>query len=69
MAWSQSDLDALSAAITSGLLRVRFADGRETTYQNVADMLALRKTMKAEIAAAASQVTGRLVTVGRICRR
>lgn len=70
MAWTQSDLDAVDAAIKAGVKRVTFADGRSTEYQTTADMLALRKQMKAELAAAASQVNPRRVTVARMrCRR
>jgi hypothetical protein len=69
MAYSQADLDALSAAITSGIKSVTFADGRRTEYQTLADMRALRDDMKAEIQAAARASTGPRVTIGRICRR
>lgn len=69
MAWTQSDLDALSAAIANGIQSVTYADGRRVQYQTVADMRLLRNDMKAEIAAAANQAAPRLrTTVGRICR-
>lgn len=42
MAISQSDLDALDAAIASGATSVSF-DGRSVTYQNTAQMLEARK--------------------------
>ncbi len=41
MAISQSDLDALDAAIASGALSVEF-DGRRITYQNTAQMITAR---------------------------
>ncbi|SFD83675.1 phage head-tail joining protein [Massilia yuzhufengensis] len=41
MAISQSDLDALDAAIASGALVVEF-DGRKLTYQNTAQLIAAR---------------------------
>lgn len=56
MAWSQTDLDKLDAAIARNVRRVTFADGRTVEYQNADQMLAVRKTMKAELTAAASQV-------------
>jgi len=56
MAWTQEDLDALSAAIVSGVKKVTYADGRSTEYQSVAEMRGVRNDMKAELAAAASQV-------------
>lgn len=68
MAWTQSDLDAVDAAIKNGVRRVTFADGRSTEYQTTGEMLTLRKTMKAELAASASQVNPRRVTVARLRR-
>lgn len=41
MAISQSDIDALDAAIVSGALSVEF-DGRRITYQNTAQLIAAR---------------------------
>lgn len=69
MAWTQTDLDALSAAITAGVKAVTYADGRKVEYQTVADMLALRRDMKAEVAAGAAKATPPLrTTIGRIVR-
>lgn len=68
MAYTQSDLDALSAAITSGIQEVQYADGRRVRYQSLADMRALRTDMKQEVAAARAG-QGLRVTVGRIVRR
>lgn len=69
MAWQQSDLDALDTAIASNVLSVRYADGRQTTYQNATDMLAVRTAMKNELAATAGRATPPLrTTVGRIIR-
>ena len=56
MAWTQSDFDALDTAIKSGVKKVRFADGRETEYHSLKEMLDLRSTIKAELLASASQV-------------
>lgn len=41
MAISQTDIDALDAAIVSGALSVEF-DGRKVTYQNTAQLIAAR---------------------------
>ncbi len=69
MAWQQSDLDVLEAAIASNILEVSFADGRKVRYQSAADMLAVRNAMKGELAANASRVTPlRRVTRVRVCR-
>lgn len=38
MAFAQSDIDALEAAIATGALKVRYADGREVTYRSLAEM-------------------------------
>lgn len=67
MAYTQSDLDALSAAIAAGIKSVTYADGRRVEYQSVADMRALRNDMKAEVAGSrrAAQVR---TTIGRIVR-
>ncbi|WCT73938.1 hypothetical protein PQ455_01510 [Sphingomonas naphthae] len=59
MAYNQADLDALSSAITGGIQEVTYADGRKIRYQSLADMRALRNDMKAEVAAAASQISPR----------
>lgn len=68
MAWTQTDLDTLDAAIVNGVRKVTFADGRSTEYQNVADMRLVRNDMKAELIAARGSTAPR-TTVGRICRR
>ena len=70
MAWTQTDLDALSAAITSGVKSVTYGDGRQVQYHTLDEMRRLRADMKAEIVASASRVTPRLrTTVGWISRR
>jgi hypothetical protein len=47
MAFQQSDLDNLDAAIASGVLETRFADGRTVRYQEVEQMIAARQTIVA----------------------
>lgn len=68
MAYTQSDLDALSTAIAAGIKSVTYADNRRVEYQSLADMRALRNDMKEEVAAArrTSQIR---TTIGRIVRR
>jgi len=48
MAWTQTDLDKISAAIASGAKRVRFQT-HEVEYQSVAEMLKARDLIAAEL--------------------
>lgn len=69
MAFQQSDLDKLDAAILSGVRAVTFADGRKTEFHSLNEMRALRSDVKAELSASASQTQPRRrTTVGRIRR-
>lgn len=70
MAFQQSDLDKLDAAIVSGIKKVTFADGRSTEYQSLEDIRRARADVKAELAAASSQVARRTrrIIVGRVGR-
>lgn len=54
MAYTQTDIDNLQKVIASGVLRVRFEDGRERTYQSLADMRSALREIKAEVAGAAN---------------
>ena len=54
MAWTQSDLDALKAAVGLGVLTVRYND-RTVTYQNLTEMRALLAEMNRQITAAPNQ--------------
>lgn len=47
MAWSQSDIDALKAAMAKGVKRVRYTSG-EVEYQSVDDMRKLLADMQRE---------------------
>lgn len=58
MAWSQSDLDKIDAAIASGVKSVTFADGRQKMYQNVDQMLAARRVIEAQLQVAAQALSG-----------
>lgn len=68
MAWTQTDLDALSAAITAGVKSVTFADNRRVEYHSLDEMRRLRADMKGELAAARSRVAVPRTTIGRIVR-
>jgi hypothetical protein len=49
MAYQQSDLTALEAAIALGAIKVRYADGREVTYRSLADMRSLANEMRRQL--------------------
>jgi hypothetical protein len=55
MAWSQSDIDALKAAIATGTRSVSYSD-RAVTYHSMDDMLKALQAMEAEVAG--TQATG-----------
>ncbi|KWV42120.1 MULTISPECIES: hypothetical protein [Rhizobium] len=48
MAWTQTDLDTINAAIATGAKRVRFQT-HEVEYQSLKDMLTARDLIKAEV--------------------
>ncbi|MBX5082155.1 hypothetical protein HJB56_05055 [Rhizobium lentis] len=48
MAWTQSDLDAINAAIAIGAKRVRFQT-HEVEYHSMTELLKARDLIKAEI--------------------
>jgi hypothetical protein len=52
MAFTQSDLDTLDAAIASGTTEVRYADGSGAKYRDLDDMLRTRAMIAASLAAA-----------------
>ena len=54
MAWTQTDLDVIDAAIASGTLSVRFSDGRMVTYQSLDAMLKARAVIWAALNNAAA---------------
>ena len=53
MAFTSNDLAAINAAIASGELTVR-VNGREVTYRSMADLMAARQTIMAELNAASN---------------
>jgi len=48
MAFTTNDITALKAAIATGALKVRFADGREVTYRSLSEMREILRLMTAE---------------------
>lgn len=54
MAFTQTDLDNVNAAIASGELRVRSSTGSEVLYRNIDDLLKARAAIEADLAAAAA---------------
>ena len=52
MAFTPQDLAAVDAAIASGELSVRAADGRTVTYRSMDELLKARALMVADMAAA-----------------
>ena len=61
--WTQADVDALKAAVGSGVLQVRY-DGppaRMVTYHSLAEMRALLATMVADVAASGGRASFRLI--------
>jgi hypothetical protein len=69
VAWTQADIDAISAALMRGEKSVTWQDGRRVDYHTLDEMRRLRSDMKAEVAASRSQVVPVLrTTVGRIRR-
>ena len=56
MAWTQTDLDRIDAAIAGGTpKKVAFADGRSVEYHDLNQMIAARREIKAELTALESQ--------------
>lgn len=70
MAFQQSDLDGLDAAIATGVRKVTFADGRSTEYQNLDQMLAARDLIAGEVAGPGNTAARRRrrVIIGRVGR-
>jgi hypothetical protein len=68
MAWTQGDLDALDAAMKGGIKKVTFEDGRSREFQDLSDLIELRKTIKNELLASSSQVPLRRTVIGRFGR-
>ncbi|MFZ2803916.1 MAG: hypothetical protein WA001_01710 [Patescibacteria group bacterium] len=50
MAFTETQIIALEAAIASGVLTVRYDTGRTVTYQSLDEMMKLLAMMRAEVA-------------------
>jgi hypothetical protein len=59
MALTSADLTAIETAIASGVLRVRFSDGREVQYQSLDDLLKAREFIKNDLTQAGGAVPTR----------
>lgn len=54
MAFTTQDLAAIDAAIASGELSIRSADGKTVTYRSMDELLKARAVMQADLAAASA---------------
>lgn len=52
MALTAADIDVLDRAIASGVLEVRFADGRTVKYRSLDDLLRAKSLAAGEVGAA-----------------
>ncbi len=50
--FTQSDIDTMKAAIATGAMRVRYADGREVQYRTLVEMRETLRMMTDEVGAA-----------------
>lgn len=64
MAYTQTDLVNIRAAIASGVMNVRYADGREVTYQSGADLRAAEQLIMDALASAPGSGRRRRRTTG-----
>lgn len=54
MPFTQSDLDAINAALASGELSARSSDGKQVTYRSVDELMKAKGVVEAELAAASA---------------
>ena len=65
MAFQQTDIDALKAAIATGATRVRYPDGREIQYRSLDEMQRILRMAEADIAATSgARSGGRTIVAG-----
>lgn len=50
MAWTQTDIDAIKAAIATGALDVQYSDGSRIQYRSLEEMRSIQREMEAEVA-------------------
>lgn len=53
MAYTAADLETLERAVATGVMRVRYSDGKEVTYRTTDELLRAIGVVKGEIARAA----------------
>ncbi|MCZ4340583.1 hypothetical protein O4H52_03120 [Sphingomonadaceae bacterium G21617-S1] len=58
VAFTDADLATIQAHIASGVMKVRFADGREVTYQSVEQLMAVARLIKTALTVSASATNG-----------
>lgn len=56
MAFSADDIASLQAAMATGALRVRYADGREVMYRSLSEMREVLRMMQAEAGASSGRL-------------
>lgn len=56
--YTASDLVQIRSCIASGVLRTRFADGREVMYQSLDQLLAAEKVIAAQVEISAAATSG-----------
>lgn len=56
MAYQQSDLDTINAAIATGALSVRYADGRTVIYRSLSEMRQVQMDIQAALSPASAPV-------------
>ena len=56
MAYQQSDLDTINAAIATGALSVRYADGRTVVYRSIREMRQVQMDIQAALTPATPPV-------------
>lgn len=64
MAFSQADIDQLRAAIATGALQVRYADGSMVTYRSLREMQDTLRMMQADVSPAAGCTPSRSFVAG-----
>ena len=53
MAYTSDDLVTLERAVASGVMRVRYSDGKEVTYRSTDELMRVIAAVKGQIAQAA----------------
>lgn len=63
MAFTSADLSTIETAIATGAMRVKFADGREVTYQTAAELLQVRAAILSDVNASSATPPQRMSRV------